>query len=105
MRLDDLIDSYSSDLPRYLKLIGPRPTNDVAQVHWRDAAHQIETYRAMHDITDPDRPLGPPARNERDRSDAQQIARHVSLIHQHEPRPRREHQHEHAIEADVGLEL
>jgi hypothetical protein len=105
MRLDDLIDSYGTDLPRYLRLIGPRPSNEHAQAHWRSAAHHIETYRTINNITDPERPLGPPTRNDHDHSDAHEIARHVSQIHHYEPRQRREHQPEHTIEADIGLEL
>jgi hypothetical protein len=106
MRLDDLIDSYGADLPRYLKLIGPYPNNELAQVHWRAAAHYIETYRAVNRVTDPDLPLGARTQHDSGRSDAHhEISRHVSQIHNYEPRPRREHQQEHTVEADTGLEL
>jgi conjugative relaxase-like TrwC/TraI family protein len=106
MRLDDIIDSYGTDLPRYLKPIGPYPTNDLAQVHWRNAAHHIETYRTMNRITDPDQPLGPATDHDYDRHDTHhEIARHLDLIHLYEPRPRREHTHEQTIEPDLGLEL
>jgi conjugative relaxase-like TrwC/TraI family protein len=104
LRLDDLIDSYGTDLPRYLKAIGPCPSTDLARVHWRAAVHQIETYRTMNRIVDPDQPLGPPTEHDHDRRAAtREISEHVNRIKLYEPH--RTRNHGHTIEPDLGLEL
>jgi conjugative relaxase-like TrwC/TraI family protein len=44
--------------PRYLHDLGAVPADPHQRALWRQTAHQIETYRLQHGITDPDQPLG-----------------------------------------------
>jgi hypothetical protein len=50
----------SNDPPGYLtRSLGPVPDDPEHRTAWERAAGTIEQYRTLHDITDPDRALGP----------------------------------------------
>jgi conjugative relaxase-like TrwC/TraI family protein len=57
-RVAEVINEYTSEPPDHLKALGPYPTEPWRQDLWRSTATDIEHYRAEHDITDRDQPLG-----------------------------------------------
>ena len=57
-RLEQLVDADVADPPPYLHDLGAAPHETEAHSRWRRAANYIERYRADHNITDLDRPLG-----------------------------------------------
>jgi hypothetical protein len=59
LRLDRLVDVVAADPPTHLDVLGAVPRDDDRGRIWRDAAHLIENYRAVHDVDDPIHPLGP----------------------------------------------
>jgi hypothetical protein len=91
----------AQDPPGYLtRSLGHIPDDPEQRTTWERAAGTIEQYRALHDITDPDRALGP----ELDRSlepdlawEQQQLARQTHQVHQLTIEPR--------IQPDVGHRL
>jgi hypothetical protein len=85
------------DTPTYLsRRLGPVPDDPNHRTAWERAAGTIEQYRTLHDITDPDRALGP----QPDRSLEPDLAFEQQRI------ALQAHQvHELTIERDVGHRL
>jgi hypothetical protein len=70
------------DRPGYLRdALGPVPESTRGKRTWRQAAAEVEEYRATYQIDDPDRPLGPEPRNLAQRGDWQQARAAVERVH------------------------
>jgi conjugative relaxase-like TrwC/TraI family protein len=75
-------ETIDHDRPGYLReALGPVPESTRGKRAWRQAAGQIEQYRAAYQITDPDRALGPEPRNLAQRADWQQARAAVERVH------------------------
>jgi conjugative relaxase-like TrwC/TraI family protein len=57
-RVVQVVNEHTVEPPEHLKALGPYPTEPWRQDLWRRTATDIEHYRAEHDITDQDQPLG-----------------------------------------------
>jgi hypothetical protein len=89
------------DPPGYLtRSLGPAPDDPEHRTTWERAAGTIEQYRILHDITDPERALGPELDGRIEPSlawEQQRIAQQAHQVH--------ELTIEHAIEPDIGYSL
>ncbi len=59
-RLTQLVNADAAFPPSFLRPLGAPPEDSERASRWHDTARFIERYRIEHNITDPDRPLGPP---------------------------------------------
>jgi hypothetical protein len=70
-----------ADRPGYvLEALGPVPASTRGRRAWRQAATEIEHYRHTHQITDPDRALGPEPNDPGQRADRQRIRGAIEQI-------------------------
>jgi conjugative relaxase-like TrwC/TraI family protein len=70
------------DRPGYLReALGPVPASTRGKRAWRQAAGQIQQYRAAYQLTDPDRALGPQPRDPAQRGDWQRARGAVERVH------------------------
>jgi conjugative relaxase-like TrwC/TraI family protein len=66
--------AVEQERPGYvLEALGPVPESTRGRRAWRQTAAQIEDYRRTHQITDPDRALGPEPRHPGQRADRQRV--------------------------------
>jgi conjugative relaxase-like TrwC/TraI family protein len=74
--------ALDADRPGYLRdALGPVPESTRGKRAWRQAAGQIQQYRAAYLVTDPDRALGPEPRNLAQRADWQRARTAVQRVH------------------------
>jgi hypothetical protein len=74
--------AVEADRPGYvLEALGPVPASTRGRRAWRHAAAEIEQYRRVYQITDPDRALGPEPRDPRQRADRQHVRIAIERIH------------------------
>jgi hypothetical protein len=64
-----------------LEMLGPVPASTRGRRTWRPAAAEIEQYRRVHHITDPERALGPEPRDPAQRADRQRACRAIERVH------------------------
>ena len=57
-RIAEIVAADLAEPPQYLSALGPSPTDPARLRAWRHAADLVERYRADHNITDPNQPLG-----------------------------------------------
>jgi conjugative relaxase-like TrwC/TraI family protein len=70
------------DQPAWLRdALGPVPESTRGKRAWRQAAGQLEQYRAAYQFTDPDRALGPEPRDPAQRGDWQHARAAVERVH------------------------
>jgi conjugative relaxase-like TrwC/TraI family protein len=73
--------AIEADRPGYvLEALGPVPASTRGRRAWRHAAAEIEAYRRTYQITDPDRALGPEARDPGQRADRQRARTAIARI-------------------------
>jgi conjugative relaxase-like TrwC/TraI family protein len=74
--------AVEADRPGYaLDALGPVPESTRGRRAWRQAAAEIEHYRRTHQITDPDRALGPEPRGPAQRADRQRARMAIERVH------------------------
>jgi hypothetical protein len=74
--------AVEADRPGYvLEMLGPVPESARGRRAWRLAAAEIEQYRRVYQITDPDRALGPEPRDPAQRADRQQVRTAIERVH------------------------
>jgi hypothetical protein len=74
-------ERIDADRPGYLRdALGPVPESTRGKRAWRQAAGQIEQYRAAYGITDPARVLGPQPRDPAQRTDWQRARAAVERV-------------------------
>jgi hypothetical protein len=92
--------AIDADRPGYLRdTLGPVPESTHGKRAWRQAAGQIQQYRAAYHIDDPDRALGSQPREAVQRADWQQVRAAVERVahkqritdRARQPQPAREH--------------
>jgi hypothetical protein len=90
--------AIDTDRPGYLRdALGPVPESTRGRRAWRQAAGQIQQYRAAYHVTDPDRALGPEPRHLAQRGDWQRARAAVERVahkqrvaeHARQPQPTR----------------
>jgi hypothetical protein len=75
-------EAVDQDRPGYLReALGPVPQSTRGRRAWRQAAAQIEEYRTVYEVSDPDRALGPILQEARQRGDWQRASAAVERIH------------------------
>jgi conjugative relaxase-like TrwC/TraI family protein len=68
-------EAIDQDRPGYLRdALGPAPESTRRRRAWRQAAAQIEEYRTVYQVSDPERALGPIPRDPAQRADWQRAA-------------------------------
>ena len=73
--------AVEADRPGYvLEALGPVPESTRSRRAWRQAAAQIEDYRRIYQITDPDRAFGPEPRVPAQRADRQRVRTAIDLV-------------------------
>jgi hypothetical protein len=73
--------AIDTDHPGYLRdALGAVPESTRGQRAWRQAAGQIQQYRAAYNVTDPDRALGPQPRDPGQRADWQRARAAVERV-------------------------
>jgi AAA domain/TrwC relaxase len=74
--------AVEADRPSYvLGALGPVPASTRGRRAWRQAAAELEQYRHSHQITDPDRALGPEPRDPAQRADQRRAWRAIDRVH------------------------
>jgi hypothetical protein len=74
--------AVEADRPGYvLEALGPVPRSTRGRRAWRQAAAEIEQYRRVYQITDPERALGPEPRDPAQRADRQRAWRAIERVH------------------------
>jgi conjugative relaxase-like TrwC/TraI family protein len=74
-------EAVDHDQPGYLRdALGPVPASTRGKRAWRQGAAAISEYRAVWDITDPERPLGPAPRDPAQRADWQRATATVERL-------------------------
>jgi conjugative relaxase-like TrwC/TraI family protein len=74
-------EAIDADRPGYLReALGPVPASTRGRRAWRQAAAQVEEYRAAYQLTDPDRALGPQPRDPAQRGDWQRARAAVERV-------------------------
>jgi hypothetical protein len=88
--------AVEADRPAYLlEALGPVPESTRGRRAWRQAAAEIEQYRRVYHITDPERALGPEPRDPAQRTDRQRARTAIERVqakqraadHTHERQP------------------
>jgi hypothetical protein len=73
--------AVEADRPGYaLQALGPVPESTRGRRAWRQAAAEIEQYRRVYQITDPDRALGPGPRDPAQRADRQRARTAIDRV-------------------------
>jgi hypothetical protein len=73
--------AVEADRPGYvLEMLGPVPESTRGQRAWRLAAAEIEQYRRVYQITDPDRALGAEPRDPAQRADRQRVRTAIDRV-------------------------
>jgi conjugative relaxase-like TrwC/TraI family protein len=73
--------AVEADRPDYvLEALGPAPGSTRGRRAWRQAAAEIEQYRRVYHITDPDRALGPEPRDPAQRADRQRARTAIDWV-------------------------
>ena len=74
--------AVEADRPGYvLEMLGPVPESARGRRAWRLAAAEIEQYRRVYQITDPDRALGPEPRDPAQRAHRQRVRTAIERVH------------------------
>jgi hypothetical protein len=74
--------SLEADRPGYvLEALGPVPASTRGRRAWRPAAAELEQYRRVYHITDPDRALGPEPRDPAQWADRQRARTAIERVH------------------------
>jgi hypothetical protein len=74
--------AVEAERPGYvLEALGPVPPSTRGRRAWRQAAGEIEQYRRIYQVTDPDRALGPEPRNPAQRADRQRARTAIDRVH------------------------
>jgi conjugative relaxase-like TrwC/TraI family protein len=85
--------AVEADRPGYvLEMLGPVPESTRGRRTWRLAAVEIEQYRRVYQITDPDRALGPEPRDPAQRADRQRVRTAIDRVHAKQRAADRTHQ-------------
>jgi conjugative relaxase-like TrwC/TraI family protein len=75
-------EAIDQDRPAYLReALGPVPESTRGRRAWRQAAAQVEEYRTVYRISDPERALGPTPRDAAQRAEWQRAAAAVERVH------------------------
>jgi hypothetical protein len=91
--------AYRHEAPDYLmSALGPPPADRRGRERWQQAAVTIEDYRLRWNVTDPNRPLGPPPTNPLEQASHRQV---VATIARH----RREQHLEREGSRGLGISL
>jgi conjugative relaxase-like TrwC/TraI family protein len=79
-------EAVEQDRPGYLReTLGPVPESTRGKRAWRQAAAQVEEYRAAYGVSDPERALGPIPQQARQRADWQRAQEAIERV-QHKQR-------------------
>jgi hypothetical protein len=74
--------AVEQERPAYvLEALGPVPESTRGRRAWRQAAAEIEQYRRVHNITDPEWALGPEPRDPAQRADRQRARSAIERVH------------------------
>jgi conjugative relaxase-like TrwC/TraI family protein len=85
--------AVEQERPGYaLEMLGPVPASTRGRRAWRHAAAEIELYRRVYHITDPDRALGPEPRDPAQRADRQRACRAIERVQAKQRATDRSHQ-------------
>ena len=91
--------AVEADRPGYvLEALGPVPDSTRGRRAWRQAAAEIEQYRRVYQITDPERALGPEPRDPAQRSDRQRARTAIDRVQAKQRAADRTHQRQPIIE-------
>jgi hypothetical protein len=75
-------EAIGQDRPGYLRdALGPVPESTRGKRAWRQAAAQVEEYRSVYRISDPDRALGPIPQKAAQRADWQRATAAIERVH------------------------
>jgi hypothetical protein len=75
-------EAIDQDRPGYLReALGPVPESTRGKRAWRQAAAQVEEYRAAYGVSDPERALGPVPQQARQRADWQRATATIERVH------------------------
>jgi len=86
-------EAVDHDRPGHLReALGPVPESTRGKRAWRQAAAQVEEYRSIYRISDPDRALGPVPREAAQRADWQRATAAVERVHHKQRAADRDHQ-------------
>jgi hypothetical protein len=91
--------AVEQERPGYvLEALGPVPTSTRGRRAWRQAAAEIEHYRRIYGITDPDRALGPEPRGPAQRADRQGVRTAIECVQAKQRAADRSHQRQPSSE-------
>jgi hypothetical protein len=91
--------AVEADRPGYvLEMLGPVPQSTRGRRAWRHAAAEVEQYRRVYQITDPERALGPEPRDPAQRADRQRACRAIERVHAKQRTADRTHERQPASE-------
>jgi conjugative relaxase-like TrwC/TraI family protein len=86
-------EAVEQDRPAYLReALGPVPESTRGKRAWRQAAAQIEEYRSVYQVTDPERALGPAPREAAQRADWQRATAAVERVQHKQRAAARDHE-------------
>jgi hypothetical protein len=75
-------EAIDQDRPGYLRdPLGPVPESTRGKRAWRQAAAQVEEYRSVYGVSDPERALGPIPQHARQRADWQRAQVAIERVH------------------------
>jgi hypothetical protein len=87
-------EAVDHDRPGYLReALGPVPESTRGKRVWRQAAAQVEEYRTVWHVSDPDRTLGPIPREVTQRADWQRAAAAIERVHHKQRAAERDRDH------------
>jgi hypothetical protein len=85
-------EAVDQDRPAYLReALGPAPESTGGKRAWRQAAAQIQEYRSVHGVSDPERALGPIPQEARQRADWQRTSAAIERVHHKQRAADRDH--------------
>jgi conjugative relaxase-like TrwC/TraI family protein len=88
-------EAVDQDRPGYLReALGPVPDSTRGKRAWRQAAAQVEEYRTVWRVSDPERALGPIPREARQRADWQRASAAVERVHHNHRVTERDRDHQ-----------
>jgi AAA domain len=96
--------AIEQDRPGYvLEMLGPVPASTRGRRAWRQAAAEIEQYRRVYHITDPERALGPEPGDPAQRADRQRARRAIDRVQAKQRAADRIHERQPASERPSQL--
>ena len=88
-------EAVDHDRPGYLRdALGPVPDTTRGKRAWRQAAAQIQEYRSVYDVSDPERALGPVPREAAQRADWQRATAAIERVHHKQRVAERDRDHQ-----------